>query len=679
VLVGSGLAGYGLRQVPVTAPGRRPQNVLLVTVDTLRADAVGAYGNARAATPWMDRLASRGLRFAHAHAHNVVTLPSHANILSGVLPFVHGVRDNAGFRFPADRPTLATLLKERGYRTAAFVSAFPLDSRFGLARGFDVYDDAFVQAGAPSAFLVQERPAPETVGRARRWIDAQGAEPWLCWVHVFDPHFPYQPAEPFVSRFADAYAGEVAAVDAALGPLLGPALEDAAGRTLVVLTADHGESLGEHGESTHGVFAYESTLRVPLLVYPAPGLKPGVREDEAQHVDVVPTVLDILGLPVPGGLAGVSLAGAGGQGRLTYFEALSSALNRGWAPLHGVIDRGLKYVDLPEPELYDLRRDVAEVENLAAARPLDPFREALGRFPGARERGSRRVEDAGTRERLKALGYVSGEARATDGGSDPKRLIALDVQLQQVVASYRAGDVRGAREAARALVAQRPDTVALLHLAHLERESGDLPAAIRSLRRAHAADPGAPTVVALLGAYLTQAGRAAEAADVLQPLAHAPSPDLDVLFARSLALASLGRTDESLAHLQRARELDAASGLLLLHEGTVRLLAGDRRGARRALAEATAQEDAPPRATSALALLDAEDGRHAEALSGFERAVAADPGESAKLLTAGSLLRQRGREPEARPYLELFSRVAPAPRFGQELARVREWLARARG
>ena len=226
-------------------------SVLLITVDTLRADAVGAYGNRNALTPWMDRLAARGVLFEDAHAHNVVTLPSHANMLSGRYPLEHGVRDNAGFRFPQGTETLATLLAARGYRTGAFVSAFPLAARFGLGRGFEVYEDAFVGAGPRPAFVEQERTGPETVALARRWVEAQQGQPFFCWVHVFEPHYPYAPPEPFASRFrGDPYHGEVAAADAALAPLLEPLLAAGErGRTLVVLTADHGESLGEHGEA----------------------------------------------------------------------------------------------------------------------------------------------------------------------------------------------------------------------------------------------------------------------------------------------------------------------------------------------------------------------------------------------------------------------------------------------
>src|SRR6185503_885583 len=259
---------------PLAALTRQPGlDVLLITIDTLRADAVGAYGSTTGATPLIDRLARAGVVFRQAHAHNVVTLPSHANILSGHLPFEHGVRDNAGFRFPAGTATLATLLKAAGYRTGAFVSAFTLDSRFGLDRGFDVYDD---QLAGPA----------DTVAAAQRWLAQGDGRPTFCWIHLYDPHAPYVPKEPFASRFAGTpYVGEVAAADAALEPVLGPLLEAAAPHTLVVLTADHGESLGEHGERTHGLFAYEATLRVPLILF-APSVVPAAVVDSlAGHDD----------------------------------------------------------------------------------------------------------------------------------------------------------------------------------------------------------------------------------------------------------------------------------------------------------------------------------------------------------------------------------------------------------
>jgi tetratricopeptide (TPR) repeat protein len=636
----------------------------------------------------MDRLAAEGVRFDSAHAHNVTTLPSHANILSGRLPTDHGVRDNSGFRFPEGMETLATLLKARGYRTGAFVSAFPLDSRFGLGRGFDVYEDGFVDATTRPMFLEQERPGTETVRLARRFIEAAGDAPWLCWVHLYEPHFPYAPPEPMASRFREQpYQGEVAAADAALGALLEPLLADGkrAG-PLIVLTSDHGESLGEHGEATHGIFAYEATLRVPLVLHQPRILRPRVVSTAARHVDILPTVLDALALPAPEGLPGRSLlAAAAGEDTgdaVTYFEALSGQLNRGWAPLFGVIRSGRKYIDLPIPELYDLPADPGESRNLAATRPgeLEALHGALAPFRAA-DRGARPApESEETRERLRALGYVSGgpgEVKAAYGeDDDPKRLIALDTAMERVVGSYLAGDLPTALAQARELVRRRPGMrLALLQLAHLERESGDMEAAIEALKRALALDRGDDLAASLLGSYLVQAGRPAEALGALAPLAAKTPPDVEVLTVKALALARLGRTPEALATLEQAAKLDPSNAMVAVHRGTIRLMAGQREAARADFEAALALSPRNARALGSLAMIAAERGDAGEALARWKEAVAADPGEYAKLLALGGLLLRQGRASEARAYLELFAAGAPPSRYAREVASVRSWLA----
>jgi arylsulfatase A-like enzyme/Tfp pilus assembly protein PilF len=643
-------------------------SVLLITVDTLRADAVGAYGKAGALTPWMDRLAAAGVRFDDAHAHNVVTLPSHANILAGRYPLDHGVRDNSGFRFPAGIETLATLLKARGYATGAFVSAFPLASRFGLGRGFDAYEDSFVDAVARPAFLEQERRGTETVALARRWLETQADGPLFCWVHIYEPHAPYTPADPFASRFrGDPYQGEVAAADAALGPLLEPLLAQAGkGRTLVVLTSDHGEALGEHGEATHGIFAYEATLRVPLILYQPRLFGPRVESEPARHVDLLPTILDALAVPVPAALPGRSLlpiaAGATAAAITpSYFEALSGQLNRGWAPLHGVIHDGKKYVELPIPELYDLRRDPREASNLAAAQPeqLSALRSALASLRSADRGVTRRTESADARERLKSLGYVSGgtgpaRARYTEE-DDPKRLIALDAMLQEVVGLYAAGDLRSALLRCRELVRLRPEmAISLLQLAHLERESGNLPAAIDALQQALVLGPDDTTVLSLLGAYLTEAGRALEAVDVLEAAARGDEPDVEVLIARGLALARAGRVQEALASLAKAREVNPSNAMVLVNMGTVHLMGGDSERAREAFEAALLLNPGVARAHSSLGFVLAESGRVEEALEHWRQAIALDPRESAKLFALSTLLERRGRGAEARTYRSMI-------------------------
>jgi tetratricopeptide (TPR) repeat protein len=681
-------AGFWLTR-GATSQRERNLSVLLVTIDTLRADALGAYGRKDTLTPWIDRLAREGVLFKDAHAHNVTTLASHANVLSGRHPTEHGVRDNAGFRFPAGIETIATLLKAGGYRTGAFVSAFPLDSRFGLARGFDVYDDRFVDAQARPVFLEQERAAPSTIALAQGWIRAGGDAPWFCWVHLYEPHAPYAPPEPFAARFPGRpYDGEVAAADAALGALLEPLLQAGRnGRTLVVLTSDHGESLGEHGEATHGIFAYEATLRVPLVLYQPRILRPRVVPAPARHVDVLPTVLDALALPVPEGLAGRSLlAAAAGEPVAfvsTYFEALSGQLNRGWAPLQGVIHERAKYVDLPIPELYELASDPSEARNLAASRPqaLEALRARLAPYRAGDGRARPSRESAATLERLRSLGYLgAGDAPAKQRyteADDPKTLVPVDAALQDVVALFSSGRRSEAIEKCRALVRGRPDMpLSLVYLGQLERENGNLAGGITALRQALARNPQDTVIATLLGAYLTQAGRASEALALLEPWATRAEPDLDVLITRALAAARLDRPDEARRALEKARELDPSSARVLMGLGSVSLTAGRRDEARRAFEQALAENPAAAQAESALAMMAAEDGRADEARERFARALAADPAENAKLLPLASLLASRGRTAEARLYLELFARQAPPALFARELEQVRAVLGR---
>jgi len=633
-------------------------NILLITIDTLRADALGAYGNRTAQTPWIDRLAAGGVRFDAARAHNVMTLPSHANILSGRYPFDHGVRDNSGFRFPTTIDTLATLLKARGYRTGAFVSAFPLDSRFGLDRGFDIYDDAFVGARAQRAFLEPERTGVDTVKRARTWLDSGGHEgaPTFTWVHLYEPHFPY----------AGSYASEVAAADAALAPLVEPILTQGnTGRTVVVITADHGESLGDHGESTHGIFAYEATIRVPLIVYQPRLFSPATIAANVRHVDILPTILDALAVPQPSGLAGRSLlptiAGQAVEDLPTYFEALTASFSRGWAPLTGVVRGQQKFIDLPVPELYALDEDRGETRNLANGR-ASTARELANLLDGlsaGTPRAQPRVETAETRERLRSLGYVAAAAdrprQPFAEADDPKRLIVLDTMLQDVTARYLAGDLQGALERCRDLVRQRPTmTVSLLYLAQLERDAGHLDAGIDALRRALVQQPRSTEAVSLLGAYLSEAGRTKEAVSLLAPYVSSGDADVQAVSAFAMALAKSGRYTEALQALASARERDSSSASLLVETGTVSLMAGNRAAARAAFESAVERNPEIARAHTSLGLFACEDGRVDEARERWRRAVAADPRELDTLLGIATAQQRAGRSAIARPIFEFL-------------------------
>jgi len=663
-------------------------SVLLITIDTLRADALGCYGHPTVSTPWIDRLAASGVRFERAHAQNVVTLPSHANILAGLLPLEHGVRDNAGFHFPDGVPTLATILKQRGYRTGAFVSAFPLDSRFGLTRGFDVYDDRFADAESRVALRMQERRGQDTVLAARRWLDAQAGAPSFLWVHVYDPHFPYDPPEPFASRFAgDPYHGEVAAADDALRPLLEPLLQAGAqGRTLTVLTADHGEALGEHDEETHGIFAYEGTLRVPLLLHQPGLLGPRVVRDAVRHVDILPTVLDALELEPAAGLRGRSLlrlASGGGDPppETSYFEALSGMLNRGWAPLRGVIHARFKYVELPIAELYDLAADPGESRNLAAAEParLEELRGLLASLRQGERGLARERESAETRARLMALGYLSGSTpepkeRYTEE-DDPKRLIGLDRMLQEALSRYARGDLAGALALCEELVQRRPEMpVSWQQLGSMRRAQGDLRGAVAALKKSIELKPDDADTAALLGVYLNEAGAPHEALRFLEPYAGRSDPDIDVLIAHGMALASLGRPREALASFERVRVLDPSNALALVNVGTVHLMTGERARAAQAFVQALELDPNVARAHNSLGVIAAQEGRLDEALQHWQEGVRLDAHDSQMLFNLGTLLVRVGRGGEARQYLEGYLREVTPGTETTDTERVRQML-----
>ena len=669
---------------PASVIPPRDRNVLLITIDTLRADALGLSGGA-AATPNLDALARSGVAFDFAHAHAVVTLPSHASILTGLYPFAHGIRDNAGYRLPDGSTTLATFLKSHGYATGAFVGAFPLDARFGLATGFDVYDDRYPARARASELLMPERPADQVVSAASAWIRQQQGR-WFVWVHVFDPHAPYRAPSPYLERYAsNPYAGEVSWVDHALGPLFDLAREGS-GPSLVVVTADHGESLGAHGEATHGLFAYEETLRVPLIVAatdvtpaPAPGRSPW----PARHVDLFPTIAASLGLRSPAGLPGESLLSSSArrpEAVATYFESLSASLNRGWAPLTGVLLGSRKYIDLPMPELYDLAVDPGEGRNLvddrsAQARVLASLLASFPRTPASRER---RSEDAQTRRSLEALGYVSSPApRPIRHGveDDPKRLVALDQALQRGVELYQQGDVAGAVRLYSSVVRQRPRmTTPYLHLAFAAWEAGRPQEAMDTLRSGLAAGAETAEMRAQLGIYLAEAGSPAEAVLMLQDALSQDPGDLDALNGLGIALFRSGRPAEADRAFRSILDRDPTNAQALQNLGTVALAGDALPAAREAFTAALALDPALPTALNGLGVVESRLGRPDEAVELWRRAVAGDPRQFDALYNLAATLVRRGRRAEARPYLQQFANTAPPSFYAEDLEQVGRWL-----
>jgi arylsulfatase A-like enzyme/Flp pilus assembly protein TadD len=684
------------RSPAIDLPAITNQNVLLITIDTLRADALGSYGG-QAATPALDRLAEHGVRFDFAHAHATLTLPSHTTILTGRYPFQHGVRDNSGYRVPPDTVTLATLLKKAGYATAAFVGAFPLHSRFGLGPGFDVYDDRFGETRAPTEFVMPERSAPAVVALARAWIAKHQSERWFAWVHVFDPHAPYSPPPPFDRQYSGRpYYGEVAATDAALGPLLDD-VQASGHPTLAVVTGDHGEALGDHGEETHGLFAYEATLRVPLIIAEATGPAEAghyrgngeVSPIAARHVDILPTILAAIGQPIPPDLPGRSLRTAADRDRAShesppsYFEAMSAMLNRGWAPLSGVIVNRDKYIDLPLPERYDLSADSAERVNLAGRAPdRDRVLVAVLRAFGAARPGERRTEDADAAARLRALGYVSSsapvKARYTEA-DDPKALVPIDQAMHRGVSLY---SERRYDEAARVyedIIRQRPDmALAYRHLAFIAWQTGNVAQAIDTLRRALRGGIAQRDVTTQLGTYLAESGNPREAITLLEPVLKAEQPDLDALNGLGIALAREGRSSEAHRVFERMSALNPASGMAMENLGALDLAAGNLAGARARFERALAIAPDSSQAHAGLAVVLLKSGDRRGAIESFRKAVELDATNYDALYNLASTLLADGRQSDARPYIEQFVGTAPPALYAKDIRELSAVLQRVR-
>jgi arylsulfatase A-like enzyme/tetratricopeptide (TPR) repeat protein len=671
---------FWLRAPAFTLRADANRNILLVTIDTLRADALGAYGG-HATTPNLDALAAHGARFTFAHAHAVVTLPSHASILSGRYPYEHGIRDNTGYRFPASVPTAATLLKAQGFATGAFIGGFPLDRRFGLNTGFDVYDDRLTTAADDAG--ERERRADAVVTSALDWIGRQSGK-WFAWVHVYDPHATYAAPAEWASRFpTDPYLAEVSWTDSAMGALFNR-LAAQARPTLVIATADHGEGLGDHGELTHSVFAYETTLRVPLIIAEAGGRLAGARgvtiDSPARHVDLLPTVLESTGAPAVQGLPGTSLtsviARGGGDDRPSYFEAMSTMIARGWAPLRGVLVQREKYIDLPIPELYDLVGDPKEARNDAITR-ADRARVMLNTLKtfNIAPPGRPRDETPDTRERLRSLGYLGGGSatlrEAFTEADDPKRLIQLEQIMEKAMDAFRQGRTDEAIALYRDVISRRADTEdAYRKLALVYWRTGNARGAITTLEDALRKGVTQSEVKIKLGQYLTEAGQPGRAIALLGAV---PDDDPDALVALGNAYVAANRPADALRAFERLIAVDPGSGLAYQNIGVVQLRAKNFGEAEKSLRHALALDPKLAGAHTALGALLAGTGRRDEAIETWKRAVDADPGELNALYNLTLKLVEAGRGPEARTYGERFLAQAPAA-AAQERQDVRRLL-----
>ena len=622
----------------------RGYNLLLITLDTVRADRIGAYGYGAAETPAIDALAHQGARFETAVAAMPLTLPSHATLLSGLLPQHHGLRNNGAGRFPDAFDTLATRLSSGGYRTAAFLGAFVLDRRFGLARGFDRYDDEIERDPPQAAGLGAERKGSIVVDRAASWLQGGGDErPFFVWVHLYDAHAPYQPPEPFRSRHAgQPYDGEIAYVDAQVARLLA-ALDDIrpSGRTVVAVVGDHGEALGEHGELTHGLLIYDGSLRVPLVVVASGIVRAGrVVRTPVGLADVGPTLAGLLEQPLAA--AGASrapdghdlapaLRGAADPAEEELYSESEYPRTFGWSGVAALRRGRLKYIAAPRPELFDLASDPHEESNLA---PRD-FRAAAlaSRLAELRRAsppdGSRVRVDEASRERLAALGYAAG-GPVSDAGEgsrrDPKDMVGLFRGFEEANWAIQAGRLEAATAKLEELVVADPKNAVFRGLlAQACRRRGNLRRAIGLYREAVAAAPDDTDARYNLAVALQEAGSPGEARVAIEEALRRDPARPEAHNALGIALFSTGKLAEALAEFDRAVLLDPRDAQAHNNRGNVLRRIGRLDEAENAYRKAI--ELAPRYADplNGLGALDVQRDRPAEGLPFFERTLALAP------------------------------------------------------
>jgi arylsulfatase A-like enzyme/tetratricopeptide (TPR) repeat protein len=658
--VGAVLAGLWLAWPRLAQRWRsasRPANILLISIDTLRADHVGSYGYAAAQTPTLDALARRGLRFTHASTVTPLTLPAHASLMTGTFPAWHGVRDNGGFYVSEDETTLAEVLRAKGYRTGAFVSAFVLDSRWGINQGFDRYFDEFDLSRYEGKGLdAVQRPGSEAVDRALPWIDAEANQPFFAWVHLYDPHTPYAAPEPFRSRFprtmVGAYDAEVATADSQVARLL--AALEASGRldtTLVVVVGDHGESLGEHQEQTHGFFIYESSVRIPLIIA-GPQIAVRTVDDPVRIVDVMPTLLERLGVPVPSAVQGQSLLPLA-EGRRRDLLALSETFypryHYGWSDLQAVSDGRYKFIKAPERELYDLQTDPGETHNLATsnARRADALEQLLrdlqARSAGAGASAAPRPVDPDAEERLRALGYVGGSVSARNLDERPRR------DPKDSIGLYN-----------------------LLKLAAQDSVDGNLDAGIAKVRRALEVDPEIVEGYTMLGNLHSKAKRFDEAVTDYQRALEIDSEHQGAAFSLALAYKQLGRLADAEAGFERVRALDPKSGKTDWQIADIHMQRGDHAGAATVI-EAALKDKKVDRPSFLIKLAEAEieQRRYDDAERRLREALAARPDAALAHYDLGLIYEARGDMRRAMAEYELeVRRTSPSYRASFNLAKL---------
>lgn len=544
-------------------------NVLLVTLDTTRTDRLGCYGYQKAKTPNLDYMASNGVRFLNAYCQVPLTCPSHCSILTGTYPLYHQVRNNGTYYLSPELLTLAEALKEKGLKTAAFVSSFTVDSRFGLDQGFDVYNDQFAPDQAFKA-LNSERKADKVFASFAGWLEKNKVGPFFAWVHFFDPHLPYDPPFPYREQFLDKpYDGEIAFMDFYIGKIVEKLEEyNLLGKTLIILAGDHGEAFGEKQEKGHGVFLYESTMRVPLIFYAENNLPKGKFIDaRVRLIDLMPSILDMLNVPLPKDIQGISLLpyieGKKKKGLSSYIESYFPRENYGWSELVGLIDGEWKYIRAPKEELYNLNQDPQEEKNLIqeerkiAQVKKDKLEDIIKNSTSSLI-AEKRTMTAEERERLRSLGYIATSESPSQGElPDPKDRIEEFLLIQQAEAYEIEEKFQDAAAIYEKIISLRPNVAtSYVNLALMKARMMKIDETIQVLEQGLEQIPDSEVLLSRLGHTFMVAGRVKKALDTFDHILKNNPRYFDALLGSAWMLDLMGQKEDAQAYYRKALEVE---------------------------------------------------------------------------------------------------------------------------